>query len=708
MKRIFLIFFIAICAGTARSELSIDSLKHILLATSNDTLKLSCAGNLADGYAEISPDSALVYAERELILARKLGFRLNECYALNHIGYALMNLGNYPGSLKVLLEAITIAEDPSSEEKILPDKYLYAEDLYSSAVTPRFKRLDKIARSQQFVGILYGNAANYEKEKEHHLIGRNLAIQTGNIMIQMLTNATLGRSYLYLKMPDSALYHVQQSYQQSFKTPYTKYKGSILLNLARIYESTNQRELANDYLRLALAASKEHGYHRGVVASSLALADYFIGAGQLDSAQFFMRQGLEMARQLNAPSLLLRSYIVHAKYFALTNKSDSIVSYQNKIIKINDSLFSAKQSQLFQNIDFDEQQRQQRKEAAEQARTNRLRIYGLLAGLTIFICVALILFRNNRNKQKAYALLEKQKQETDHQRQKAEQALSELKSTQAQLVHAEKMASLGELTAGIAHEIENPLNFINNFSEVNQELLGELKEQLGENKKEQSRILLNDIESNLQKIIQHGQRADAIVKAMLQHSRKGGTEKVISDLNVLCDEYIRVAYHAFRSKDKDFHVNIKTDFDPTLDKVLIVPQDIGKIILNLLNNAFFAVSARTRDSAKMNKNQSVPADAIAEMQHRTPGNYEPAVLVATRKKNGIVEIAITDNGCGIPEEYKLKVFQPFFTTRPAGMGTGLGLSLSFDIARAHGGEITLESEQGKGSTFKVSFPYYSA
>lgn len=707
MKRSFLVIYLVLCAYAGRSELSIDSLKHILLTTTNDTLKLSCAGNLAEAYAETSPDSAWVYAERELLLARKLGFRLNECYALNHIGYALMNLGNYPRSLEVLLEAITVAEDPASEKKILPDKYIYAEDLYATASSSRFKRLDKIARSQQFVGILYGNAANYEKEKEHHLISLNLAMETGNIMLQMLTNATLGRSYLYLNMPDSALYYVQQSYQLSFKTRYTKYMGSILLNLARVYEATHQRRLANDYLRQALAASKDHGYQRGVVASSIALAEYFISAGQLDSAQFFMRQGLDMARQLNAPSLLLRSYIVHAKYFALTKKSDSIVSYQNKIIRINDSLFGAKQSQLFQNIDFDEQQRQQRIQAAEQARANRLRIYGLLAGLTIFICVALILFRNNRNKQKAYALLEKQKQETDHQRKKVEQALSELTSTQAQLVHAEKMASLGELTAGIAHEIENPLNFINNFSEVNQELLGELKEQLGENKNEQSRILLGDIESNLQKIIQHGQRADAIVKAMLQHSRKGGTEKVITDLNILCDEYIRVAYHAFRSKEKDFHVEMKTEFDPSLEKVLIVPQDIGKIILNLLNNAFFAVSARSRDAAKMNKSHPEATDAIAEIQHRNPGNYIPTVIVTTRKRNGLVEIEITDNGCGIPQEYRLKVFQPFFTTRPAGMGTGLGLSLSSDIARAHGGDITLESEQGRGSTFKVSFPYYS-
>ncbi|WP_336517165.1 sensor histidine kinase [Pollutibacter soli] len=707
MKRILLILLIVACANAGRGELSIDSLKHVLSATANDTLKLSCAGNLADAYSEISPDSALVYAERELFYARKLGFRLNECYALNHIGYSRMNLGNYPGSLEVLLEAITIAEDPASERKILPDKYTYAEDLYATASSPRSKRLDKIARSQQFVGILYGNAENYEKEKKHHLISRSLSVETGNIMLQMLTDATLGRSYLYLHMPDSALYYVQLAYELSFKTPFTKYKGSILLNLARVYEATNQRNLANEYFRSALEASKEQGYQRGVVASCLALANYFISEKQLDSARYFMHQGLDMATQLNAPSLQLRSYIVHAKYFAVTKNSDSIVSYQNKIIKINDSLFSIKQAQLFRNIDFDEQQRQQQKKAAEQARENRLRIYGLLAGLTLFICVALILFRNNRNKQKAYALLEKQKQETDHQRQKAEQALSELKSTQAQLVHAEKMASLGELTAGIAHEIENPLNFINNFSEVNQELLNELKEQVSDSKNEQSRILFADIESNLQKIIQHGQRADAIVKAMLQHSRKGGTEKVVTDLNMLCDEYIRIAYHSFRSKNKDFNVNIKTDFDASLQKVLIVPQEIGKIILNLLNNAFFAVAAKSYDLITMPANRTAGVTVTEKHQPGAVDNYEPTIIVATKKGNGTIDVIVSDNGNGIPEENKLKVFQPFFTTRPAGMGTGLGLSLSFDIARAYGGEISVESEYGKGSTFKVSFPDFS-
>jgi two-component system, NtrC family, sensor kinase len=265
------------------------------------------------------------------------------------------------------------------------------------------------------------------------------------------------------------------------------------------------------------------------------------------------------------------------------------------------------------------------------------------------------------------------------------ESLNNLKATQSQLIQSEKMASLGELTAGIAHEIQNPLNFVNNFSEVNRELVEELKIKNEKLKIEDDEVreLLNDITQNLEKINHHGKRADAIVKGMLQHSRTGSGQKELTDINALCDEYLRLAYHGLRAKDKSFNavpiaIGIKTDFDENIGKINVVPQDIGRVLLNLYNNAFYAVS---------------------EKEKNTDENYKPEVSVRTKKLNKNIEISVCDNGHGISQNIVDKIFQPFFTTKPTGQGTGLGLSLSYDIVKAHGGEIKVNTIEGEGSEF---------
>ncbi|MCB0664224.1 MAG: hypothetical protein KDC80_00305 [Saprospiraceae bacterium] len=283
-----------------------------------------------------------------------------------------------------------------------------------------------------------------------------------------------------------------------------------------------------------------------------------------------------------------------------------------------------------------------------------------------------------------------------------ERAYKQLQSTQAQLIHSEKMASLGELTAGIAHEIQNPLNFVNNFAEVNKELFDELAAEIEKGDKNEISAILKDLRENEEKVIHHGKRADGIVKSMLQHSRATTGEKELTDMNALCDEYLRLAYHGFRAKDKSFNATFHTNLHPDLPKINVDPQDIGRVLLNLINNAFQATSAQ--------------ALAMAGT------DYKPEVIVATKRLDspsglphqnemntgidgsaGSIEIIISDNGPGIPDEIKEKIFQPFFTTKPAGQGTGLGLSLSYDIVKAHGGEISLES-RGKGSTFRIKLP----
>ncbi|HZJ59912.1 MAG TPA: ATP-binding protein, partial [Chitinophagaceae bacterium] len=265
--------------------------------------------------------------------------------------------------------------------------------------------------------------------------------------------------------------------------------------------------------------------------------------------------------------------------------------------------------------------------------------------------------------------------------------LNELQATQKQLIQSEKMASLGELTAGIAHEIENPLNFVNNFSEVNKELIGEVKSEKIKDKSERNdeleMQLLDDIEKNLEKISHHGKRADAIVKGMLQHSRTNTSIKEPTDINKLADEYMRLAYHGLRAKDKSFNAEIKTDFDGSIGKINIVPQDIGRVLLNLINNAFYAVNEKAK--------QNIP-------------EYQPTVTVRTKKIADKILISVADNGNGIPQKIFDKIFQPFFTTKPTGQGTGLGLSLAYDIVKAHGGEIKVETKEGEGSEFVIQLP----
>ena len=280
--------------------------------------------------------------------------------------------------------------------------------------------------------------------------------------------------------------------------------------------------------------------------------------------------------------------------------------------------------------------------------------------------------------------------EITRQKEALEHTVEELKATQNQLVHSEKMASLGELTAGIAHEIQNPLNFVNNFSEVSIELIDELAEEQTRSNRDPDleTEILSDLKQNLQKISHHGGRASSIVKGMLQHSRTGSGQREPTDLNALADEYLRLAYHGLRAKDKMFNAQLITDFDSTLTQFDVVPQDIVRVLLNLFTNTFYAVQQRQK-------------------QTTTSGEapYQPTVTVRSRFIDDQVQITVSDNGTGMPESVQQKIFQPFFTTKPTGEGTGLGLSMAYDIiTNGHGGTLSVESEEDKGTTFTIMLP----
>jgi signal transduction histidine kinase len=304
----------------------------------------------------------------------------------------------------------------------------------------------------------------------------------------------------------------------------------------------------------------------------------------------------------------------------------------------------------------------------------RLFFFSSLVGTNVTIFLILLVYENSKNR----ALESVQKKNSD------------LISTQAQLIQAEKMASLGELTAGIAHEIQNPLNFVNNFSDVNAELIDEMQLEMDKGNLDDAKAISNDIKENELKINHHGKRADAIVKGMLQHSRINNGIKEPTDINALAEEYLRLAYHGLRAKDKSFNATLKTDFDPSIGQINAIPQDLGRVVLNLINNAFYAVN---------------------EKQQQKPAGYEPTVTVSTNvfipTSGGprMVKISVADNGNGIPQKVMDKIYQPFFTTKPSGQGTGLGLSMSYEIVtKGHGGELKVETIEGEGSVFTILLP----
>jgi signal transduction histidine kinase len=332
------------------------------------------------------------------------------------------------------------------------------------------------------------------------------------------------------------------------------------------------------------------------------------------------------------------------------------LAYNRMAIMYKDSLYNQGREIALENLSaLDEQERQYEIETARTTYRNQVKQYILISGLLVFLLIAFLLYRNNLHRKKAYARLQKQKQETEIQKVKAEETLTELKATQVQLIQ----------------------------SEVSNELIDEMKSEMATGNLQQATQIADDVKQNLEKIIHHGKRADAIVKGMLQHSRTSSGQKELTDINALADEYLRLSYHGLRAKDKSFNATIKTDFDQSLEKINIIPQEIGRVILNLITNSFYTVTEKKKQAGD---------------------GYEPTVSVKTKKINGNVEIIVKDNGSGIPQKIRDKIFQPFFTTKPTGHGTGLGLSLAYDIVKAHGGEIKVETKEDEGAEFTIQLP----
>jgi signal transduction histidine kinase/tetratricopeptide (TPR) repeat protein len=547
---------------------------------------------------------------------------------------------------------------------------------YTTALHEALTILDRFENRKDNYGVLVASrvvsiAYDYAGEKTKSMLFLkkviDMALASNEFWILSGSYNNLASTLVESNMPDSALPYLQNAILYADKSGDAERLATVYGTLGEAYVAKQNFDEAIVYLNKATALKALNKMNQAWTLNDF--AQIFLEQNKTDSARWYANKVVELASGKGYLDQLQRAYQYLSQCYEKELVTDSAFKYYKLTIATKDSLVNTQKTKQVQAILFQEQTRKQEIEQEKTQLQNRIRTYGLIAGLAIFFIIAFILYRNNEQKQKANIVLEK--------------TLSDLRSTQSQLIQAEKMASLGELTAGIAHEIQNPLNFVNNFSEVSRELIDELKSQKENLQSEEQDEILDDIDSNLDKINFHGKRADAIVKGMLQHSRTSTGTKEPADINELCDEYLRLSYHGIRAKDNSFNATIKTDFDRTIGKMNIIPQDIGRVLQNLYNNAFYAVNEKAK---------------------QLKADFEPTISVTTRKTNNGIEIKVADNGNGIPKNIIDKIFQPFFTTKPTGQGTGLGLSISYDIIKAHNGEIRAETKEGEGTKFIIQLP----
>ncbi|WP_435354528.1 tetratricopeptide repeat-containing sensor histidine kinase [Emticicia sp. SJ17W-69] len=649
MKTILITFFL-VCSGltcfSQNRQDQIDRLKHQLAISKSDTNQVKILVQLFLAYRQVKPDSSLFFTAKSLDLSRKLNFPNGEVEALLNLSALSRIQGDVAKSLKYLLMALGVIEQKAP----LMDK----------------------SHIWNGIGLIYLEIEDHPKALEY--FRKALSSTESGIYGMILMN--MERTFINTNQLDSALNYSQKAYNwgkikypKLIYYPFYMYMGIIQFRLGN-------RSLGFENLHKSISGELKNNDHRRLADCYSAISEFFKETKQLDSCIFYAKKGLIEGQTIGyQKSILINANLLAEQY----EKKDIRQSlYYYKIAKAaNEELYGAKRIQALQKSMADEQERQRNIEIEQVAYQNRLRQFILLVGLGVFLLITFLLYRNNQKEKKAKNLLEEKNNEI-------QSTLFTLKSTQNQLIQKEKLASLGELTAGIAHEIQNPLNFVNNFSELSGELIDEMNEEIDNGNLEEVKAISGDLKQNLEKINHHGKRASSIVKGMLEHSRTSTGIKELTDINALADEYLRLSYHGLRAKDKNFNSDFKTDFDENLPKIEVIPQDFGRVLLNLINNAFYA---------------------IKDVPHLQGVGHLGKVTVSTQKIDNQVIIKVKDNGTGMSESTKTKIFQPFFTTKPTGQGTGLGLSLAYDIiTKGHGGTIECESVEGEGSTFIVKLP----
>ncbi|HPH33626.1 MAG TPA: ATP-binding protein [Chitinophagaceae bacterium] len=658
-----------------------DSLRYAFQQATADSVKFKVSRAIYTFYEETNRDSALHYASFRYELAKKYKRHLEEAYTQGQVAYQQIYLGRFSEALTNLTEAIQIATDSKEADtwELTP---------FPGPGKNRLITLSMLNHMYGHLKLQTGSSESLHYFKE----GRRIGLEAGNDFRVTVGDMVLATNYLMLNQPDSALVYAREGERYSKQGGVNKYLAYIWSVMGDIYRGKGNDSLALYYYHQSLQMGHATGNFTSVAGTYEKLITYYMERNKADSVLHYASINLPAIKSLGAVTSFVASEVNLGKAFqhlataySLKGEVDSSNKYLQLALTVKDSLTAEKQRRLaaFQRLTLDEQIRLQSEEKERIAAGNKRRLYLLLAGIGVAVIIIGLIYRNNRQKQRAYEQLQQQKEETDQQREKADAALVELKSTQSQLIQSEKMASLGELTAGIAHEIQNPLNFVNNFSEVSGELISELVDEVNKGNTAEVKAIAGDLQGNLEKILHHGKRADAIVKGMLQHSRSSSGTKEPTDINELADEYLRLAYHGLRAKDHSFNATMKTNFDESVGNISVIPQDIGRVLLNLLTNAFYAVNEKAKQGLQ---------------------GYEPVVEISTKKMGAKVEVKVSDNGNGIPPHIFDKIFQPFFTTKPTGQGTGLGLSLSYDIVKAHGGELKAETTEGEGASFVLQIP----
>jgi len=633
-------FFFIPVLGQQENYKDVPSLLQKLSAATTDTARIIIKCSLGEAYRSNDPDTSLILASEALSLSKQLKFRKGEIHSLVVLCVLYREKGDLPYALELGLKALKIAE----QEK-LPYEQVYC--LIRIAVV-------YIAVKDIPEGITYLRKANDVLKNNYDDFQWSV--------VQFF----LGDAYDQLNDLDAAekqakIIEGKQGSNPFWVIIYRRMQANVAFK-------RNNLPLAIKYYRESHGAAVAQSEVREAATTSNGMALAFKKMGETDSAIFYAKEGLRLGQMLSYRNRILAASSLLAELYAEKDPKEAVKYYQIASAA-KDSLYGVQKVLKLQSSTMKEQERLAEEQAARVAYQNKIRQWMLVGGVAVFLAIALILYRNNRQKQITNKILET--------------TLSNLRSTQAQVIQSEKMASLGELTAGIAHEIQNPLNFVNNFSDVNTELIDETEREINNGNMDEVKEILNNIKHNEQKINHHGKRADAIVKGMLQHSKTSSGQRELTDINALCDEYLRLAYHGLRAKDKSFNAKFETVFDNSLDKINIIPQDMGRVILNLINNAFYAVSERRKLGAT---------------------SYEPRVTARTKRLNDYIEIRVEDNGSGVPKNIVDKIFQPFFTTKPTGQGTGLGLSLAYDIVKGHGGEIKVDTTEGEGSAFIIQLP----